>query len=134
MRMQFRLWRPVTLLFFLGMALVISASAGSAAEPFDGTYTGPAVLTKGNSAGVSRTFNAPIVVTDGHLTYQYGGYGTVKTDVAADGSFSGAMTTPLPGYRIPAYEQLKGKTDGTKIEADASNPSCTFHLPLQKRA
>jgi len=127
-------WRSVWLAVAGGGALMALAGAAWAAGPFDGTYTGEAALVRGNNGSICRTFHASITVTDGHLTYVHGGgYAVIKTDVAADGSFTG--TGAIAAARAtgaPAVETLQGKIAGAAIDADASGPACAFHLTLRK--
>jgi|HubBroStandDraft_1064217.scaffolds.fasta_scaffold493530_2 hypothetical protein len=109
--------------------------AAQAAGPFDGTYTGPATLVSGNNSAVCKTFRASITVTDGHLTYNQGAYATIKTDVAADGSFSGSAALNAVtgrGGHAPAQVTLQGKVAGSAIDAQASSENCAYHLTLRK--
>ncbi len=63
--------RSVRSALAVGGALIAAAAlagAARAAGPFDGTYTGPAVLLSGNNGTVCKTFSTSMTVTDGHLT------------------------------------------------------------------
>jgi hypothetical protein len=117
----------------LGAAAI--ACEVSAAGAFDGTYVGQAALMSGNNGSICKTFNASMTVANDRLSYVHGGgYAVINTDVAADGSFSGSA--PLNANRgkggVSMVETLKGKVTGSTLEADASNPGCSFHLVLKK--
>jgi hypothetical protein len=111
-------------------ALALSGAA-YAAGAFDGTYAGMARLGSGNNGSICKTFSASITVANNELTYAHGTYALIKTTVAPDGTFSGSAM--IKGYRTPTEEALKGKISGSSLEADASNPSCAFHLSLAKQ-
>jgi hypothetical protein len=111
-------------------ALALSCAA-YAAGAFDGTYAGMARLGAGNNGSICKTFSASINVADSQLTYAHATYALIKTTVAPDGTFSGSAM--IKGYRTPTEEVLKGKISGSSLEADASNPSCAFHLSLTKQ-
>ncbi len=111
-------------------ALALSCAA-YAAGAFDGTYAGMARLGAGNNGSVCKTFSASITVANNELTYAHATYALIKTEVAADGSFSGSAI--LKGTRPPSEEVLKGKISGGSLEADASSVNCAFHLSLSKQ-
>ena len=98
--------------------------------PFDGTYSGTMVPDKNNSPSCFSAKPRPvhIVVANGNLEYRhFGGASNIKTNVNADGTFSGAGLNP-----VPSVQSLNGKISGATMEAMTQNPFCKYYLSLTK--
>jgi hypothetical protein len=85
------------------LALCACSHGDPAGSPFDGTYSGTMVPDRNNFSGCFSAKPRPvhIVVANGDLEYRHFGAATTKTNVTADGTFSGSgFNRPLRQCKI----------------------------------
>jgi hypothetical protein len=112
----------------VGLCLAIAGSPALGAEhPFDGTYSGQRVLTKGSCAAAD---DVSVTIQDETLTFTNSALKKFVMGffVRQDGSFD-QIDTDVDGDRV----HVVGRIPGDIIEADVDNPPCEYHWHLKKQ-
>ena len=117
-----------------GIVGVLAASTLSAADKFDGNYSGKRTLLKGDAAMCPAEENVSVTIHDETLTFTNSALKkfTISFDPKHDGSF-GETYTAEGGDAV----KIDGHVIGGVIEADVINygtdPPCEHHWHLQKQ-
>jgi hypothetical protein len=119
------------LLILFATLACVPATGVLAEGKFDGAYAGTAVLAVGSNTAECKNYPTSISIVNDQLVFvSWGGRSTIKTTVAADGTFSGSGQHHM--FRGVVVQTLVGKVAGNALDADIENPACKFHLFLKK--
>lgn len=100
------------------------------ADPFDGTYTGKRVLTKGDTPTCPTEDNVSVTINGNVLTFTNSalkdfGIGFYPQP---DGSFD-KVDTEMGGDVVT----IRGRVTGNTLDADVTNGPCQHHWHLEKK-
>ena len=109
--------------------VLLAAPSATLADPFDGTYTGKRVTTKGGEPSCPTEDNVSVTIKGGTLTFTDSNAKdyTISFDPHPDGSFR-ELSANIAGTVV----DIRGHVSGSTLDADVSSAHCQHHWHLEK--
>jgi hypothetical protein len=115
----------------LAMPLVVlPVAVALAAGAFDGTYSGPNSLLRGEPPTCVAARTVTWTVADGRVSIKYGNV-PIAAEIGADGAFR--ANAVYQAGRTNANATMQGRIAGGALEADIESYACKYHYSLKKQ-